>query len=610
MPGEIRWMDEIEASLSIGDEKPLVRLVVCGEEGRGKRTLIDRLLSGSGSAPEAGSPAQACFETASRRVLATIPAEGEHWMQTLASEAGRADYALIVIDPRNDVATESRRHTHLLRVFGVPDIALAVNKMDLIGYAPERLAEIEKQYREMASEAGVRRVTCIPTSALAGDNVCDGTSAMSGYEGPTVSDYLDGVTDAPNPGSALPFRMYVQSTEPTDAGRLECSGTIASGSIGVGEVVLVSPSGSHRRVAAVHPPDGQRSAERGETGQSVRLVLAAGEGAIGGGDKTVRSGDLLADPRDPPSVASQIEATVVWVGDEPMLRGRTYLMRIGGATVTATITPLKYKLDLESREHLAAIKLERTEIGVCEIELSEAVPFDPFLRNRLTGIFALVDPVKGTTVGLGMISFALRRAQNVHWQDVTIDKRERATSMRQRPTAVWLTGISGAGKSTIANLIEGELHKRGHHTYLLDGDNVRHGLNSDLGFTKADRVENIRRVAEVAHLMVDAGLIVLVSFITPFRAERRMARSLFEPDEFLEVFVETPLAVAEARDPKGLYRKARRGELTNFTGIDSPYEIPEKPDITVHTAELSAHDAAHKVIAELETRGRLEPRVH
>jgi bifunctional enzyme CysN/CysC len=288
-----------------------------------------------------------------------------------------------------------------------------------------------------------------------------------------------------------------------------------------------------------------------------------------------------------------------------MLRGRSYLMRIGGARVTATITPLKYKLDLESLEHLAATKLECDEVGVCEIELSRPIAFDPFEQNRHTGAFTLIDQVTGRVMGGGLINFGLRRADNVSWQSLTVDKHARAVRLGQRPTVVWLTGISGAGKSTIANLVESELHARGHQTYLLDGDNVRHGLNSDLGFTEADRVENIRRVAELAHLMVDAGLIVLVSFITPFRAERRMARSLFEADEFVEVFVDTPLAVAEERDPKGLYRKARRGDLVNFTGIDSPYELPEAPEITLVTTELSAHQAAQQVIQALEERGRL-----
>ena len=589
-----------------------MRLVVCGDPGRGKRTLLERLRGAGGASPAAPEPAQACFETACCRVVATILDEDEHWMQALATIAGSADCALILVDPRNDIAGESARHTHLLHTFGVPDLALAVNKMDLVDYDAGRLAEIEQEYRELAKQAGVSRLTCIPTSALTDENVCVRSTALAGYSGPTVVDYLETVAAAAGAPGSHPFRMYVHEIDSTREGRVAASGTIASGSVAPGDLVLVSPSGAHRRVAAVIARDGDGVLElaQADAGQAVSLVLASGEGAIGSGEKRLARGDLLADPRDAPSVASQIEATVAWLADEPMLRGRTYLMRVDGSTVTATITPLKYKLDLDSREHLAATELERNELGICEIELSEAIPFDPYRRNRQTGFFSLVDPVRGTTVGLGLISFALRRAQNIRWQAVTIDKRERATSMRQRPTAVWLTGLSGAGKSTIANLIEGELHDRGHHTYLLDGDNVRHGLNSDLGFTEADRVENIRRVAEVAHLMVDAGLIVLVSFITPFRAERRMARSLFEPDEFLEVFVETPLAVAEARDPKGLYRKARRGELANFTGIDSPYEIPEEPDITVHTTELSAREAAQKVIGELEARGRLEARVH
>jgi bifunctional enzyme CysN/CysC len=332
-------------------------------------------------------------------------------------------------------------------------------------------------------------------------------------------------------------------------------------------------------------------------GQSVTLTLAD--------DLDVSRGDVLARSDQPPGVADQFEATIIWMGEKPMLPSRGYVMRIGGKTVTATIAPLKYKLSMESLEHLAATRLKMNEIGVCDLELSEAIAFDPYQENRDTGGFVLVDRITSNTVGAGLIHFALRRSHNISWQSLTIDKQARAASLHQHPSVLWLTGLSAAGKSTIANLVERELHRRGHQTYLLDGDNVRHGLNNDLGFTEADRVENIRRVAEVARLMVDAGLIVLVSFISPFRAERMMARSLFETEEFLEVFIDTPLAVAEQRDPKGLYGKARRGELKNFTGIDSPYEPPENPELRIDTTKLSAGEAARAIIESLERAGLL-----
>jgi bifunctional enzyme CysN/CysC len=332
-------------------------------------------------------------------------------------------------------------------------------------------------------------------------------------------------------------------------------------------------------------------------GQSITLTLAD--------ELDVTRGDMIAHPASAPEVADQFEVTIVWMAEKPMLRGRSYVMRIGAQTVTATVAPIKYKLNIDTLEHLAATKLELNEIGVCEVECSNPIAFDPYKENRDTGGFVLIDRLTGDTVGAGLIHFSLRRSLNVRWQTVDVDKAARAASLHQTPRVLWLTGLSGAGKSTIANLVESELHRRGHHTYMLDGDNVRHGLNADLGFTQADRVENIRRVAEVSKLMVDAGLIVLVSFISPFRAERLMARTLFEAGEFYEVFVDTPLAVAEERDPKGLYKKARAGELKNFTGIDSPYEPPEEPEIRLDTTSASAVQAARAVLDRLEADGIL-----
>jgi bifunctional enzyme CysN/CysC len=394
-----------------------------------------------------------------------------------------------------------------------------------------------------------------------------------------------------------PFRLPVQWVNRPNLDFRGYAGTIVSGTVRPGDPVVISPSGRQSTVARIVAYDGDL--ELAVAGESVTLTLAD--------EIDVTRGDVIAHSHEPPGVADQFEATIVWMGDEPMLRGRNYLMRIGGRTVNATIAPLKHRLNIDSLERVAATKLMLNEIGVCDIELSQEIAFDPYLENRDTGGFILIDRITNNTVGAGLIHFALRRSQNVRWQAVNVDKHVRSVSLHQQPTVVWLTGLSGAGKSTIANLVESELHRRGHHTYMLDGDNVRHGLNSDLGFTEADRVENIRRVSEVAGLMLDAGLIVLVSFISPFRAERRMARSLFESPEFVEVFIDTPLNVAEERDPKGLYKKARRGELANFTGIDSPYEPPENPELQIDTTALSAGDAARAVIELLERSGRLAP---
>jgi bifunctional enzyme CysN/CysC len=471
--------------------------------------------------------------------------------------------------------------------------------MDLVTYSEDRFREIEEQYRGFASQIGLDRITCIPVSALKGDNVLVRSDATPWYHGPTLMGYLETV-EVDRQLQSLPFRMPVQWVNRPNLDFRGYAGTIASGTIRAGDPIVISPSGQQTRVQRIVTYDGDLDVA--VAGQSVTLTLAD--------DVDVTRGDVIAHSAEPPGVADQFEATIVWMGDKPMLRGRSYLMRVGGKTVTATIAPLKHKLRIESLEHVAATKLELNEIGVVDIECSQPIAFDPYRENRDTGGFILIDRITNNTIGAGLIQFALRRSQNVRWQAVTVDKSERAASLHQQPTVMWFTGLSGAGKSTIADLVEGELHRRGHHTYMLDGDNVRHGLNSDLGFTEADRVENIRRIAEVAKLMADAGLIVLVSFISPFRAERQMARSLFERHEFLEVFVDTPLAVAEERDPKGLYKKARRGELVNFTGIDSPYEPPERPEMHLLTTELSARDGAWRVIELLEEWGRLAPPAH
>jgi bifunctional enzyme CysN/CysC len=502
---------------------------------------------------------------------------------------------VILVDARKGVLTQTRRHSYLVSLLGIRELVLAVNKMDLVDYSSERFEAIAEEYRAFASQLGLERVTCIPVSALKGDYVLVPSSSMPWYDGPTLMGYLDAVEVDQQRMQSAPFRMPVQWANRPNLDFRGYAGTIAGGVVAPGDRVVVAASGLETVVERIVTLDGDL--DLAVAGQSVTLTLAD--------ELDVSRGDLIAAADAPPGVADQFEATVVWMAEQAMLPGRGYLMRIGAKTVTATVAPLKYKVDVDTLEHLAATKLELNEVGVVDLECSAPIAFDPYRENRDTGGLILIDRITGDTVGAGLLHFALRRSANVRWQAVSVDKVARATSLHQRPAALWLTGLSGAGKSTIANLIESELHRRGHHTYLLDGDNVRHGLNSDLGFTEADRVENIRRVAEVARLMVDSGLIVLVSFISPFRAERRMARALFEPGEFFEVYIDTPLAVAEQRDPKGLYKKARRGELKNFTGIDSPYEPPEAAEIEIDTTARTAVDAARVVIERLEAEGYL-----
>ena len=630
----IDQLEDIDAHIRAHDQKSLLRFVMCGSVDDGKSTLIGRLLYESQAvfvdqlaALEADSKlagtqgdqldlallmdglaaereqgitidvAYRQFSTERRHFIVADAPGHEQYTRNMVTGASTADCAVILIDARKGVLTQTRRHSHLVALLGIRDVAVAINKMDLVGYSEDRFLEIEEEYRALGARIGLERVVCIPVSALKGDNVLARSDSMPGYHGPTLMGYLENVALDQSRTQAASFRMPVQWVNRRGPDFRGYAGTVVSGSVRPGDQVVVAPSGRHTRVARVVAYNEELPVA--VSGQSITLTLAD--------ELDATRGDVIASALEPPGVADQFEATIVWMSAKPMLRGRSYLLRIAGRTVTATIAPLKYKLNIDSLEHVAANKLELNEIGVCELELSHPVPFDPYLENRETGGFILIDRITNNTVGAGLIRFALRRSQNVHWQSLTVDKHERAVSLGQQPTVVWLTGLSGAGKSTIANLVESELQRRGHHTYLLDGDNVRHGLNADLGFTEADRVENIRRVSEVAHLMADAGLIVLVSFISPFRAERQMARSLFEPGEFIEVFVDTPLSVAEERDPKGLYEKARKGELVNFTGIDSPYEPPERPEIRIETEEQPPPLAARQILEWLERRGRLTP---
>jgi bifunctional enzyme CysN/CysC len=535
------------------------------------------------------------FSTARRHFIVADTPGHEQYTRNMVTGASTADCAVILLDARKGVLTQTRRHSWIVALLGLRHVVLAVNKMDLVDFAEERFREIEAEYGALAQQIGLPDVRCIPVSALAGDNVVAESERTPWYDGPTLLEYLETVEVDLERMESAPFRMPVQLVSRPSSDFRGFAGTVAGGVVKPGDAIRVLPRDTRSTVERIVTYDGDL--EQAVAGQAVTLTLAD--------EIDASRGDMIAAADDPPGVADQFEATVVWMADDPMYRGRNYLMRIGSQLATATIAPLKYKLNVNTLEHVAATKLELNEIGVIDLELDRPVAFDPYDENRDTGGFILVDRISNETVGAGMIRFALRRSANVRWQEVDVDKAARAAAKGQTPSVLWFTGLSGAGKSTIANLVEQELHRRGCHTYMLDGDNVRHGLNKDLGFTQADRVENIRRIAEVARLMTDAGLIVLVSFISPFRSERRMARELFEEGEFLEVYVDTPLEIAEQRDPKGLYAKARRGELANFTGIDSPYEPPEHAELALDTTALSAEECAERVVASLAERSML-----
>ncbi len=617
---------DIAAYLDAHQNKSLLRFITCGSVDDGKSTLIGRLLYDSKmifedqmAALEADSRrvgtqggdidfallvdglaaereqgltidvAYRFFSTDRRKFIVADTPGHEQYTRNMVTGASTADAAVILIDARRGVLTQTRRHAYLVSLLGIRHVILAVNKMDLMGWSQAVFDEIVADFAAFAERIGVEAFHAVPMSALRGDNIAEASGRSPWYAGPPLMTLLE-TLPVDDDLSADPFRMPVQWVNRPNLDFRGFSGLIAAGTVRPGDRVRVAPSGKTSTVRRIVTADGDL--ERAVAGQSITLTLAD--------EIDVSRGDVLAAADSPPEAADQFEATLVWMDEEAMLPGRPYLLKIGARLVGATITEPKHKVDVNTLEQRPAKRLELNEIGVCNLSLDAAVAFDPYAANRDLGGFILIDRISNRTVGAGMLHFALRRAHNIHWQDLSVDKAARAAIKNQRGRVVWLTGLSGAGKSTIANLVERRLHADGRHTYLLDGDNVRHGLNRDLGFTEEDRVENIRRVAEVSKLMVDAGLIVLVSFISPFRAERRLARDLMAPGEFVEVHVDTPLAVAEARDVKGLYKKARAGELKNFTGIDSPYEAPEAPEIVVDTTTMTAEQAAERIAAWLE----------
>jgi bifunctional enzyme CysN/CysC len=532
------------------------------------------------------------FATPKRSFMVADTPGHEQFTRNMATGASTCDAAIILIDARKGVLTQTQRHSYICSLLGLRNVIVAVNKIDLVGYSQECFDQHVAAYRSFAAALGFESITAIPLSARFGDNVTTRSANMAWYDGPTVLEALEAL-DVAEAARETAFRFPVQWVNRPNLDFRGYSGTIASGTVRVGERLVVAASGKESTVVRIVTHDGDLSSAG--AGDAVTLVLAD--------EIDIARGDLLAHPQSRPDVADQIAAHVLWMAEDAMLPERSYLMRIGNRYVPARITSLRHRVDVTSLEHLAARTLALNEIGFCNISTSTPIAFDAYGENRETGSFVLIDRFSNATVAAGMISFGLRRATNIHRQLLAVDKQARSALNGHRAAIVWFTGLSGSGKSTIADLVEQTLHQRGVRTYLLDGDNLRHGLNKDLGFTPADRVENIRRAGEVAKLLVDAGVVVLCSFISPFRAERRAIRELMEQGEFIEVFVDTPLEACIARDPKGLYARALAGKIQNFTGLDSPYESPEAAEIVVHSVERSALDCAQDVVAELDRRG-------
>jgi bifunctional enzyme CysN/CysC len=612
----------------------LLRFMTCGSVDDGKSTLIGRLLYESESLPDdqvaalrADSArigtqgkgldyallvdgliaereqaitidvAYRFFSTARRKFIVADAPGHEQYTRNMATAASTAELAVVLLDASkgDELLTQTRRHSYIATLLGVRRLVLAVNKMDLVNYDRSRFQLLAGKYRTFARTLGVTDVECIPVSALHGDNVVVKSTEMPWYGGPALLAYLENIETDTAPREK-PFRMPVQWVNRPNADFRGFCGTIASGTLALGDTIKILPSGNEARASRIIA--GDQDVTSAGSGQAVTLVL----------DREIEAGrgTLFCDSEKPAEVADQFAVHLLWMSAEAMIPGRLYLLKAGANTTSASITSLKYQLNVNTLEHLAARTLELNEIAVCNISLDRPIPFAAYAECRALGSFILIDRVSNETVGMGVVDFALHRAGNIQWQPLAVGRDARALQKRQRSCVLWFTGLSGSGKSTIANALEARLFQRGLHTYVLDGDNIRHGLNRDLGFTEADRVENIRRVAEVASLMADAGLVVLVSFISPFRSERAMARGLMRPDEFVEIFVDAPLPVCEARDPKGLYRKARRGEISNFTGLDSPYEPPQNPELRLDTSGLTVEQTVVQLMDYLERDGKLK----
>ena len=618
--------EDIDRYLDVHQHKTMLRFITCGSVDDGKSTLIGRLLYDSKmifedqlAALEADSKkvgtqgqeldfallvdglaaereqgitidvAYRFFATEKRKFIVADTPGHEQYTRNMVTGASTADLAVILVDARKGVLTQTRRHSYLAHLIGIRNIVLAVNKMDLVGYNREVFEKIVADYRAFASSIGIADFVALPISGFKGDNITTPSPNTPWHSGPTLMAHLESVEIDTAHDAAKPFRMAVQWVNRPNLDFRGFSGLISSGTVKPGDAIRVLPSGKTSTISRIVTLDGDL--KEAVAGQSVTLCLAD--------EIDCSRGDVIAAAEAPVQAADQFEAIIVWMDEQPMLPGRPYWLKLGTQTVSATVTEPKYQVNVNNMDHLAAKTLELNAIGSCNIATDRRIPFEPYGENRELGGFILIDKMTNATVGAGMIHFALRRAENVHWQATDISREHHAALKNQKPAVVWLTGLSGAGKSTIANLVEKKLARMNRHTFLLDGDNVRHGLNKDLGFTAADRVENIRRVGEVAKLMTDAGLIVITAFISPFRAERDMVRGMMQPGEFFEVFIDTPLAEAERRDVKGLYKKARAGQLKNFTGIDSPYEAPAAPELRVDTTAMNAEQAAEAIVRML-----------
>ncbi|ESQ81561.1 adenylylsulfate kinase [Asticcacaulis sp. AC466] len=617
--------------LASHEQKSLLRFLTCGSVDDGKSTLIGRLLydtklifedqlasiekdskkhgtvgddidlallvDGLQAEREQGitiDVAYRFFTTDKRKFIVADTPGHEQYTRNMATGASNSDLAVILIDARKGILTQTRRHSFIVSLLGIKHVVLAVNKIDLMDYSQAVFDKIVADYKAFAADFGFETLQAIPMSARYGDNVLSRSEKMAWYDGPTLVEHLETV-QIDQDLSDKPFRLQVQWVNRPDLNFRGFSGTIASGTIRPGDEIIVANSGKSSTLKSIVTYDGELPVAG--AGQAVTLTLAD--------EIDISRGDVLTGKEARPELSDQFQAHLIWMSDQELIPGRTLLIKIGAKTVSASVTEIKHKTDVNTFANLAAKTLKLNEVAVVNVALQEPVAFDTYADNHAMGAFIVIDRVTNLTLGAGMIDHGLRRATNVHWQALDVNKATRAAAKNQKPAVLWFTGLSGAGKSTIANLVEKKLLSLGHHTYLLDGDNVRHGLNKDLGFTDADRVENIRRVAEVSKLMVDAGLITLVSFISPFRAERQMAREMLADGEFIEIYVSTPLAVAEQRDVKGLYAKARAGEIKHFTGIDSPYEAPESQQLTLNTATQAPEQLAEKVVTYMIEHGLL-----
>ena len=617
---------DIESYLNIHQHKSLLRFITCGSVDDGKSTLIGRLLYDSKmifedqlAALEADSKrmgtqgqdidfallvdglaaereqgitidvAYRFFATEKRKFIVADCPGHEQYTRNMVTGASTADLAVILIDARKGVLVQTRRHSYLVHLLGIRNIVLAVNKMDLIDYDQATYDAIVAEYTEFAHSIGINDFTAMPISGFKGDNITARSVHMPYYAGQPLIAHLETVALDNDAAQAKPLRMPVQWVNRPNLDFRGFSGQIATGILRPGDSIRVLPSGKTTTISKIVTLDGELN--EAIAGQSVTLCFTD--------EIDCSRGDVIAAADNPPEVSDQFESTIVWMAEEPLIPGRAYYLKLGTQTVSATVQSPKFTINVNNMEHMAAKTLELNAIGVAEIITDKPIVFEPYANNHVLGGYILIDKITNATVAAGMLHFSLRRAQNIHWQATDIGREAHAALKNQKPKILWFTGLSGSGKSTIANEVEKTLNLLNRHTFLLDGDNIRHGLNKDLGFTETDRIENIRRVGEIAKLMADAGLIVLTAFISPFRAERDMVRAMMPEGEFIEIFVDTPLEVAEARDVKGLYKKARAGQLKNFTGIDSPYEPPENPDICVNTVEMSPAEAAEHIVRQL-----------